>query len=174
MKPIGPMRDRRVRGAAALEFALVAMPAMVVLILGIWQLGTAISEYNTLLKSVRNATRYLTLHQPGVRTDAARCLARFGNVSIDAGGNVSCPYAENQCLIPTADKSACAITPANVAICEATSCPLTHADVNVPGLGRINLVTVSITGYTYRSWVPSIVADIAFSRPISTTMRAPL
>jgi len=172
MNSIAQIGQSRQRGAAALEFAIVAMLVMIPMVLGIWQLGTALSEYNTLAKSVRDATRYLTLHQPGTRTDAAACLVRFGRVSI-VGGIVSCPYAPNECLIPSADKSTCAIAPANVAICEATSCPATHAGVMVTGVGTINLVTVTVSGYTYASWVPSLIADIAF-RPISNTMRAPL
>jgi Flp pilus assembly protein TadG len=162
MKPL-PRRNNGQRGVAALEFALVAMLVLIPMVLGIWQIATAISEYNTIAKSVRDATRYLTLQLPGTRTAAGRCLVLYGNVQVAPNGNATCV---GDLLLPN-------LASATVTICEATSCPATHANVPVAGAGPINLVTVTVTDYTYRSWVPSFIADITFGRGISNTMRAP-
>lgn len=156
----------RQRGAAAVEFAFVALLVLIPMAMVISQLGWALSEYNTLTKSVRDATRYLTLNQPGTRTEAARCLVKYGNVQVDSAGNATCL---GSLLLPN-------LATATITICEATTCPATHANVLVPGVGRMNLVTVTVSDYSYVVWSQSFVAgvaDIPFS-PISNTMRAPL
>jgi Flp pilus assembly protein TadG len=147
------------RGAAALEFALVAIFVMIPLVLGIWQLGKAISEYDTLVKAVRDGTRYLTLYQPGTHTAAARCLVTHGNVDVATGSCVG------SLLLPN-------LASTSITICDAVTCPATHANVDLPGIGRANLATVTVSDYRYLSWVPSFIADITFG-PISNTMRAP-
>jgi Flp pilus assembly protein TadG len=148
---------------AALEFALVAILVLIPMVLGIWQIGKAISEYNIIAKSVRDAARYLTLHQAGSRVEAARCLVQYGNVQVATSGATTCL---GPLLLP-------GLATATVTICDAVTCPGTHYDVLIPGIGRVNLVTVTVSNYRYASWVPTFIADISFA-PISNTMRAPL
>ena len=151
------------RGVAALEFAIVALFVMVPLAFGISELGRAIMQYNTLAKATRDAARYLTLFAPGTRTAAARCLAVYGNVSVNAAGAATCVGSP---LLP-------GLSEANVSICEATTCPSTHATIEVPGVGVVNLATVRIQNYAFTTLVPFVIPDITFE-PISTTMRTPL
>jgi Flp pilus assembly protein TadG len=153
----------RQQGSAALEFAFVALFVMVPLAFGISELGRAISQYNTLTKATRDAARYLTIFAPGTRTGAARCLAVSGNVSVNAAGVATCV---GDPLLP-------GLSAANVVICEATSCPTTHQTITVPGVGAVNLVTVTIQNYQFTTLVPFVIPDITLG-PISTTMRAPL
>jgi hypothetical protein len=89
------------------------------------------------------------------------CLVKYGKVEVAADGKATC---SGSLLLPN-------LAEATIGICEATSCEATHADVVVPGAGRINLATVTISNYRYASWVPSFIADITFN-PISNTMRA--
>jgi len=161
MNAFRPRRGQR--GIAAVEFALVAMFVLIPLMLGVWQLGNAISEYDTIVKAVRDGTRYLTLGEPGTRTAAARCLVTNGNVQVTAGGGATTCLGTP--LLP-------GLAAATITICEATSCPGTHYNVDLGGV-RANLATITVTGYRYLSWVPSFLGDITFGA-ISNTMRAPL
>ena len=58
------------RGAIAVEFGLVAI-ILIPLVLGIVEFGRALYAYDTLVKSVRSAARYLSVGTP---SDAARQL----------------------------------------------------------------------------------------------------
>ena len=74
------------RGAAAVEFALLLIP-LLLLAFGIAEYGRALYQYNTLVKTVRDATRLLSHHNPADPTsyamvlEEARCLAVHGNTS---------------------------------------------------------------------------------------------
>jgi hypothetical protein len=147
------------RGVAAVEAALLAFP-LLILAFGIVDGGRALYEYNTLVKAARDSARYLSTVGPGQRYDEARCLAVTGTTD---------------CSAP---RLADGLTEANVEICDADACPLTHravpADGNGgPATGVINLVTVRISNYQFVSFVglpfPSIVFD-----PVSATMRQAL
>ena len=150
---ISTRRDQR--GAAAVEFALLLTP-LVVMLFGTTELGRAIYTYNTLDKTVRDAARHLSQHGPGdvaVQTEA-RCLAVYGNES-----------CSGPALAP-------GLTTAAVQICDALSCPGTHA-AQPTGLGSVNLVTVGIQGYAYNSLVEFVVPDMTFNN-IAATLRAQL
>ena len=151
--PIPTRRDQR--GAAAVEFALLLIP-LVVMVFGTTELGRAIYTYNTLDKTVRDAARHLSQHGPGdVTVQAeARCLAVYGNEG-----------CSGPALAP-------GLTTAAVQICDALSCPATHA-AQPTGLGSVNLVTVGIQGYAYNSLVEFVVPDMTFNN-IAATLRAQL
>lgn len=74
------------RGAVAVEFALLLIPLML-LAFGIAEYGRALYQYNTLVKTVRDAARLLSHHNPedpasyGPVLEEARCLAVYGNTS---------------------------------------------------------------------------------------------
>ncbi|HVQ05026.1 MAG TPA: TadE/TadG family type IV pilus assembly protein [Burkholderiaceae bacterium] len=138
-----------------MEFALLLTP-LVVMLFGTTELGRAIYTYNTLDKTVRDAARHLSQHGPGdvaVQTEA-RCLAVYGNES-----------CSGPALAP-------GLTTAAVQICDALSCPGTHA-AQPTGLGSVNLVTVGIQGYAYNSLVEFVVPDMTFNN-IAATLRAQL
>lgn len=70
-------------GVAIVEFALV-LPLLLVLSLIVTEFGRALYEYNTLVKSARDAARYLSMQDPTIATSeparllVARNLAVYG------------------------------------------------------------------------------------------------
>jgi Flp pilus assembly protein TadG len=148
-------RRHRHRGVAAVEFALLLTP-MILMIFGATEFGRAIYTYNTLDKTVRDAVRHLSQHGPGdgAIQAQARCLAVFGNTN-----------CSGTAIAPGLDTGA-------VTLCDAISCPGTHA-AQPTGSGAVNLVTVTIVGYSYNSVVEFVMPDLNFNN-ISATMRAQL
>lgn len=145
------------RGAAAIEFAILIVPLLLMLF-GVTEYGRAIYQYNTLAKSVRDATRYLSTVAPGSGHAAARCLAVYGNTGCTGG-----PVAPG-------------LTPAMVGICDASTCAATH-NSQATGSGTANLVTVTISGYRFRTLLNFTMSgltvgapDITYD-PIQNTMR---
>jgi hypothetical protein len=68
------------RGVAIVEFALM-LPTLLVLIFIVTELGRALMQYNTVAKSVRDASRYLSIQLPGTKMAEARNLVVYGNTS---------------------------------------------------------------------------------------------
>jgi Flp pilus assembly protein TadG len=143
-------------GVAAVEAAFLVIP-LVILLLGVAELGRIFYQYNTIAKATRDGARYLSEMAPGTGHAAAKCLVVTGSPSC-AGG----PLVEGLAVD-------------NVTICDATTCPATHASVHADGSGVpvMNLVTVTVTGYRSANYVPVPLASIKFD-PISTTMRQAL
>ena len=156
--------DRRAgqRGAAALEFALVAIP-LLTLLSGITELGRALYYYNTLAKSTRDAARLMSTQTPtdpdyAALTTRATCTAVYGNSACT--GNP---------LLP-------GLTTAMVSMCDRASCPATHAAVPT-GTGVINLVTVTVgaaSAYAFQAIVPFFAPSLFNFNAISVTMRQSL
>lgn len=147
------------RGVAAVEAAFLLIP-LAILALGIAETGRAFYQYNTVVKSTRDAVRYLTTVQPGTGFEAARCLVVYGTPACG-----TTPLVEG-------------LGTAQVDICDSTNCPATHRDVPATGNGTqptgvMNLVTVTVTGYPFVSFVPLPLPPITFE-PIATTMRQAL
>ncbi|NEX61045.1 TadE/TadG family type IV pilus assembly protein [Noviherbaspirillum galbum] len=139
----------RQNGVALVEFALI-LPLLLILTFIVTEFGRALYQYNTITKSVRDAARYLSMQPPNTGTAQARNLVVYGNT---AG---------------TGNPLALGLTAANVpdpTWTQAGTYPV------------MNLVTISVTGYTFRSMMPSAFGinfgNFAFS-PISATMRSPL
>ena len=74
------MLKARPKGTAAIELALL-LPILLFLTLVTTEFGRAIVEYNTVVKSVRNATRYLAARTPNTKTPEAKNLVVFGNTT---------------------------------------------------------------------------------------------
>lgn len=157
--PSSPLRATRHRGAVAVEFALVLIP-MITLMVGVVEYGRALHQYNTLVKSVRGAARFLTIHNPSDPSyplAAARCLV--------VHGNKDCTGAE---LVP-------GLTTAMVKVCNpviSTDCTgKTYSSVTT-GLGLINLVEVRVVGFPFNTTLPFVpgLKNIKFNN-ISATMR---
>lgn len=117
---------RFVSGVATVEFSILIVP-LLLLLFGVTEYGRAIYQYNTLVKSVRDASRYLSAVAPGSGHSAARCLAVYGNTN--CGGT---PLASG-------------LATTMVTICDASiaGCQATHQSQQT-GQGTVNLVTVSI------------------------------
>lgn len=153
--PAHPAR-RLLRGAAAVELALTMVP-LLALTFGVTEYGRAIYTYNTIDKAARDAVRFLTAPPPGTpdANAAASNLVVYGNVE-----GTGMPLAPG-------------LATSMVSICNATSCPATHAGV-ATGSGVVNLVTVSITGYVYSSIVTYVAPATLSFNDISVTMRSNL
>lgn len=146
MKKLRQHCQSRQRGAAAVEFALVLIP-LLVLGFGVVEYGRAIYYYDTVVKSARAAARYIAPYDPSNATtfaaaaSSARCLA--------VAGKTTCGASD----VPLAP----GLTTANVRICSRASvadCPGMQLSAlqNVAtgtGTGTINLVMVRIDGYQF-------------------------
>ena len=155
---------RRVRqaGAAAVELALLTSLALIPMTLIGIEGGRVFFTYNTLVKNVRDAARYLSTNAPNddVSVAAAKNLAVYGSTTAT---NQSKP------LVP-------GLTTAMVTVCDRISCPSTH-NLQPTGNGVVNLVTVTITGYRLSMlftnapfYLPADPASLLFGRDISATM----
>jgi hypothetical protein len=134
------------RGVAIVEFALI-LPFLLLLTFITTEFGRAIWEYNTLTKSVRDASRYLAIQPVGTKITEARNLMVYGKLNAT---DSDVPLALNLSL-------------ANVPV----SNPLTSTDccfwqeiTSTPVNGSapvIRIVTVRITGYTFNSMFNSVL-----------------
>lgn len=150
-------RRQAQRGVAAVEFALVLVP-MLLIAFGAAEYGRMVYQYNTLVKSVRTAARILSMANPddasyrSVTVAYAKCMAVYGN--------------DNCSGLPLAP--ALAVT--HVQVCDrnawAECSGATQAmfkDVDT-GQGPIQLVMVRISGYPY----PVIGLPLVTSSPTVT------
>lgn len=170
-----PIRRSRMRGVAAVEFALVLMP-MIVLATGVAEFGRAIYQYETLTKATRDAARYLSVFLPNDSAyplAAAQCLVVYGSTTCGTAGTE---------LVP-------GLTTSMVIVCDAThssdcadasdpsqfaNLPTYDSTNNAPSgtaTGSINLVEVKVKGYQYQP-IPAYpgLSSITFGN-IVTVMR---
>lgn len=159
MPEMAAMKRTTMRGAVAVEFALLLIP-LLTLTFGVTEYGRGLFQYNTIAKTVRDSARFLSQQNP---SDAnyplveAKCLAVYGNTACTGSPLVS------------------GLTTAMVKVCnpvDASDCPGGNYAAVVTGFGSINLVEVRIVGYTFTSFVPFVsgVSSIVFN-DIHTTMR---
>ena len=147
--------NKKQKGVAIVEFALV-LPFLLLLTFITTEFGRAIWEYNTLTKSVRDASRYLSLQQPGTHITQARNLMVYGNVA-----GTGSPLAMGLTIAnvsPTAD--------------DPDDCCTWQTAGSNP---VINTVTVRIQRYSFNSLFTSVfglpLGDLAFP-DITATMRS--
>lgn len=136
---------QHMRGAAAVELAILLLP-LVVLTAGMAELGRAVYTYNTLLKSTRNAARYLSMMPRGEGEAVAACLALHGKADCTGADDPLVPGLEPGLL------------------------EITYTPAASTGSGSVDLVHVTVRDYPLRTWLPLPVGDFVFG-PISTTMR---
>ena len=141
---------KRQQGAAIVEFALI-LPFLLVLTFTVTEMGRAFYQYNVLVKSVREAARYLTTrtpHDAAVITNAKNIIL-YGNPS--GSGSVVLT----------------GLSLSNV------SDPVWSSTGTFPDM---NTVTVSVTNYRFTPLATSVFgfnfSNIVFS-PIKATMRSP-
>jgi Flp pilus assembly protein TadG len=143
----------RQTGTAIVEFALV-LPLLLLLTMTTTEFGRAIYQYNSIVKSLRDATRYLSIQTPNTKITEAKNLVVFGNIA-----------GTGQALVT-------GLTVAKVA---APTWQLTGSDP------LIKTVTITVTGYKFHSMFSSVFGvtfgdtngDISFGN-ISATMRSPI
>ena len=68
------------KGTAIVEFALV-LPLLLLLTMITTEFGRAIYQYNTIVKSLRDGTRYLSVQTPNTKIAEAKNLVVFGNIA---------------------------------------------------------------------------------------------
>ena len=141
--------SRKVRGVALVEFTLV-LPLLLLLSFITTEFGRALYEYNTVVKSVRNAVRFLSVQTPETLTTEARNMVVYGNT---AG---------------TGQPLALGLTLANVPT------PVWQSAGVDPVLGT---VTVRVSGYSFTPLFTGTLglpmSSLTYS-DISATMRAAL
>lgn len=132
-------------GAVAVELALLSIP-LLILALGAAEFGQALYQYNTLVKTTRDAVRHLSHMNPTATgysqtQSEAKCLAVYGNIGCNG------------------DPLAPGLTTSFVFICDSinteSGCKAITNYKNVatgtaltPG-PTINLVEVGISGYSF-------------------------
>lgn len=138
------------KGTAIVEFALI-LPLLLLLTMTTTEFGRAIYQYNTIVKSLRDAARYLSVQTPNTKLTEAKNLVVFGNVA-----------GTGQALVP-------GLTVAKVSI------PPWQLTGSNPVMST---VTVTVTGHKFHSLFARVFGvvfgdvngDITYG-PISATMR---
>jgi Flp pilus assembly protein TadG len=139
------------RGLATLEFVLLMSFAYAPMLLGTVEIGRILYQYNSIVKSVRDSARYISLYSatdPSYATQVtnAKCLAAFGN-------------------------TACTGSPIAPGL---TAGQVTIATSNAGGAGSavIKLVTVQVSGYQL-GYVTTVFVNGGFKafNNISVAMR---
>lgn len=155
IKKLSVANKKTMQGAVAVELALLLIP-LIIIAFGVAEFGRAIYQYNTLVKTVRDAGRLLSQHDPDDLINypkyvgEAKCLAVYGN--IDCSGKE---------LVSGLTKDMVNISSSTMVSAAGTT---------------IDLVEVSITGYTFDFFFNPLVffgssdSSITFGA-IQTTMR---
>ncbi|WP_322025102.1 TadE/TadG family type IV pilus assembly protein [Burkholderia sp. BCC1977] len=170
-----PIRRSRMRGVAAVEFALVLMP-MIVLATGVAEFGRAIYQYETLTKATRNAARYLSVFLP---TDSsyplaeAQCLVVYGSTTCGSAGTELVPGLTTSMVIvcDAAHSPDCADASDPPQFANLPTYDSTNNAASGTATGSINVVEVKVKGYQYQP-IPAYpgLSSITFGN-IVTVMR---
>ena len=136
----------RHQGVALVEFALV-LPVLLILAVITVDLGRAVFRYNTTVKTVRDAVRYLAVQAPNSHQTEARNLIVYGNTA--GTGSPLDPMLTSSMV---AD-------------------PVWKAEGTAP---VINTVTVRVQGYQFQplaaNWFGTAFATLTYD-DITATMR---
>ena len=138
-------RHARQRGTAIIEFA-IALPLLLLLIMGTFELGRLLTEYDTLNKTVRDAARYLASNALSGTT---------GVVTITPAVRTA---TANLVVTGNAAGSGAALLPA-----------LSASNVTVSNLGN-GYVSVS-AAYTYAPALGSRLPTFGLGPPINMTLQ---
>lgn len=170
MRSLPFLRHRRQQGVAAVEFALLLIP-LLILGFGAVEYGRLLYQYNTMVNSVRSAARLIAQRNPdnpssyATALADARCLAVYGVVNC---------HEHLQPLVP-------GLTRSQVHICDRSSVAecddLTQSDLKNVDLGTdqgaIHLVMVRVSGYQFHFLgLPFIGTGSSLAlQPIQSVMR---
>lgn len=144
--------SKKQSGVAAVEMALL-LPFLLLLAFGLTELGRAVYQYNILAKAVRDGARHLTQYEPGnaVRADEARSLVVCG--AIACGSKPPLLSGMSASYVHVHDR---------------LSDPVTY-NLQSTGRGTLNLVSVEVSGFSFRSMAPAFIPGVTFG-PIRVTM----
>lgn len=154
-------RQYKQRGTAAVEF-MIAVPLLLILLFGVSEFGRMLFQYNTLTKSTRDASRYLSANARVGSTGAivldATDIAETQNLVVY--GNIA---GTGQALLP-------GLAPGDVTV----SC--FGGGTNCPGVEHVMVVA----SYDYQPILSDLLptfglrADVAVNIPLTTSsvMRA--
>lgn len=140
-----PIQSSRQGGVAAVEFALLLTILVPLTFAGI-EMGRLFYEYNTLLKSTRQAARAMALVAGAAEEDTASCLAVTGQPVPDCDGDPS--------LLD-------GLSTGNVFFVYGTASN---------GVDDFPVVRVEIRNYAFVSLLSWVVPSVTFG-PLGTTMR---
>lgn len=148
---------RKCGGAIAIEFAVVAT-LFVGLVLGIVDVGRAFYAYDVLAKSVRAAARHVATGKPddAQRLAQARCIVLTGAPTLNG---TAC---SGKAQLPDLSESTVTITILTPANSQGVNDVLT-------GVGTIDLITVSVSGYPMSKITSLLFPDLVLGS-ISSTM----
>ncbi|HYN54195.1 MAG TPA: TadE family protein [Methylotenera sp.] len=145
------------RGVAAVEFTILMAFLYAPLVLGTVEIGRVLFQYNTLVKSVRDSARYISLYSAtgpnyAMQVTIAKCMAAFGNTGCTGNPIVS------------------GLTTGNILIGNDGSG--TPIDAGSAGTVALKLITVRVSGYQL-SYITNIFISGGFKafNDISATMR---
>lgn len=152
-------RRRAQRGAVTVELAFVAL-VLLAMAFAVVEYTRAVYTYNLLVKTTRDAARYLSGFDPSAGADYPVDIAIDRMIWGRSNPGPTTPQ-----LVPNLERGM-------VRVCDRVSnggCPpMTVATAT----GSINLVRVEITGYRFQSFFPLPTGLSSFTfEPISTTMR---
>ena len=147
--------DRRTRGQALLEFALV-FPVLVVLLFGIVDFGRAIYDYNTLANAARAGVRVAIVNQNGA---GAGCATGSGATPPD-----TTRVSAHDCAV----QAALAMGPVSASVSYRN--PTDTAACSPVQVGCLAVVTIT---YAYRPITP-VISSIVSAIPLSSTSTEPV
>lgn len=131
------------KGVAAVEMAILLIP-LVIMTFGMAELGRAFYYYNGLVKSAREASRYLSMHSRGTNEAQARCLAVHGNTN-----------CSGEAVVPGLQTGMVKI----------------RYELAVPtGYGSLDMVTVRIENFPFSTLTAMPIDAMTFG-PIASSMR---
>ncbi len=145
------MKLHQQKGVAAVELALIMVP-MLILCFGIVEVGRALYYYDGLVKATRGAARYLTQQDLNNTTSYNAAVAIAESLAIC--GKKICAASDPK-LVPGLNN------PSQVTV---TSYPTV-----LTGAGSVSLVTLTISGVQFASFLPYSITSFTFS-PVKITM----
>ncbi|RKP43894.1 TadE/TadG family type IV pilus assembly protein [Trinickia fusca] len=160
------------RGAAAVEFAIVLIP-LLVLVTGVAEFGHAIAQYEALTKSTRDAARYLSTYlpsDPSYPLAQAQCLATYGNTACTGSALVTGLKTSMVVVCDAVNTTNCQDSTDPAAFSNVPTYDTNNAASGGAQSGSINLVEVKIKGYPYSPIEPFLNLPITFD-DIFTVMR---
>lgn len=128
------MKLHKHAGVAAVELALIMVP-MLVLCLGITEVGRALYQYDGVVKATRGAARYLT--RQNLNTDEAYDAAVATAKALAVCGKQTCS---------SCDAKSCADPRLVVGLNDASQVTVTRYSSVPTGAGSASLITVTIGG----------------------------
>ena len=166
--------QKKVRGAAAVELALIALP-MVLLAVAAVEYSRLIFTYQTLLKSVREGARYLSTFDPGATGYAsgspnARLVAQNRVVFGANTPGINAPKAIGLTVGKVCIYDRLNLSPGGG--CPALPIGNFQNISTGAGLPTLNAVRVEIRGYVFDSAFPLPLGSITFE-PIAAVMAQP-